>query len=486
MNHPSVLPRCTPEHQGISSDIISRFLDMIHEQGIELHSFMALRGGYIIAEGWWEPYREDLPHMMFSLSKSFTSTAIGLAVHEGLLSLDDKVISFFPEELPNTVSEHLEAMTLRHLLMMGTGHDEDPLQKLSGALGENSIEAFLQAPVTHEPGTHFVYNNGATYMAGAILQKLTGGSLIDYLQPRIFEPLGIMNATWEKCPLGYDCGGWGLSIKTEDIAKFGQLYLQHGQWKGEQLIPSEWVKEATAKQISNGDDPNNDWNQGYGYQFWRCRHGIYRGDGAFGQFCIIMPEQDAVIAITSATNQMDEVLNAVWDGLLPAFKEATPPLLTDSKDFDFLQNRLSSLTLEPTIYENTSPRAQEWSDITYLLEDNPLELNTFSYTLAPTSIVQTVGNAAGNHQIVYGTENWIEGKTSILRKITECIACRASWKQENILYLTLRPVETPFQINITLTFEEHNLEMSISNCIGSKSMETIIIKGSAMAEAKEA
>lgn len=231
-------------------------------------------------------------------------------------------------------------------------------------------------------------------------------------------------------------------------------------------------------QISNGDDPNNDWNQGYGYQFWRCRHGIYRGDGAFGQFCIIMPEQDAVIVMTSAAKQMDEVLNAVWDGLLPAFKEATPPLLTDSKVFGRLQNRLSSLTLEPSIYENTSPRAQEWSDITYLLEDNSLGLRTFSYALAPAGIVRTIGNAAGKkHQIVYGTENWIEGKTSILREITECVACRASWKQNNILYLTNRPIETPFQIMITLTFGKHDLEMSISTYIGSELMENTIIKG---------
>lgn len=485
MNHAFNLPRCTPELQGISSNIISHFLDTVHERGIEIHSFMALRGGHVIAEGWWNPYREDLPHMMFSLSKSFTSTAIGLAIQEGLLSLEDKVISFFPEESPDTINDHLAAMSVKHLLIMGSGHHADPLEQVNRTPDENWVEIFLQAPVEHEPGTHFVYNSGATYIAGAILQKLTGGSLIDYLQPRIFEPLGITNATWEKCPLGYDCGGWGLSVRTEDIAKFGQLYLQEGEWQGKQLIPSDWTLEATSKQISNGDDPNNDWNQGYGYQFWRCRHGVYRGDGAFGQFCIIMPEYDAVIAITGGTNQLSGVLDMVWDTLLPAFKEATSPLTPDIKAAELLQNRLSSLAIEPPVYQSASSLAQKWSDITYQLEENKHGLSTFSYTLAPGSIIETIGNVAGEHQTVYGIDQWIEGKTSLFRNFTETVAASASWKQDNILLLTNRPIETPFCAFTTFTFGENGLEMSISQQVGSDMLDTIVIKGTALAETKD-
>ncbi|MBW7461807.1 serine hydrolase, partial [Paenibacillus sepulcri] len=152
----------------------------------------------------------------------------------------------------------------------------------------------LAAPVEHEPGTHFVYNSGATYMLSAILQKVTGQTLLEYLQPRLIEPLGIKGAAWDVCPRGINVGGWGLNVTTEDIARFGQLYLQKGMWNGQRLLTEEWIAEATSSQISNGDGGVNDWAQGYGYQFWRCRHGVYRGDGAFGQFCIVMPEQDAV------------------------------------------------------------------------------------------------------------------------------------------------------------------------------------------------
>ena len=138
-------------------------------------------------------------------------------------------------------------------------------------------------------------------MLSAIVQKATGKTVLDYLRPRLFEPLGIENPTWETSPQGISLGGYGLSIRTEDIARFGQLYLQKGKWQGKQLVPAAWVEAATARQTSNGSNPKSDWDQGYGYQFWRCRHGAYRGDGAFGQFCIVMPEQDAVVAITSGT-----------------------------------------------------------------------------------------------------------------------------------------------------------------------------------------
>ncbi|SMF74401.1 CubicO group peptidase, beta-lactamase class C family [Paenibacillus uliginis N3/975] len=485
MTHSYSLPRSTPEQQGISSAALSRFLDAVQERGIELHSFMALRHGHVIAEGWWAPYRKDLPHTMFSLSKSFTSTAIGLAAYEGLLSLDDQVISFFPDETPDTVSDHLAAMSIRHLLIMGSGHHQDPLASLNRTHGENWIKVFLHAPVEHAPGTHFTYNSGATYIAGAILQKLTGGSLLDFLQPRILEPLGIENATWEKCPLGFDCGGWGLSVKTEDIAKFGQLYLQKGLWQDKQLIPASWVEEATSKQISNGDDPNNDWNQGYGYQFWRCRHGVYRGDGAFGQFCIVMPQYDAVIAITSGAMQLDGVLNVVWDVLLPAFQQPVSPIDSDSEASDALQDKLKSLSLEPPVYECESPLAQEWSGLTYQLEENKLGFNTLSFTLESGSITVTIQNAAGEHQTVYGSNGWNVGSTSLLRGVTETVAASATWKEDNLLLLTHQLVETPFCLSMALTFEEDGLQMSISQNVGFDSMESSVIKGVALAGTKD-
>ncbi|HET6386465.1 MAG TPA: serine hydrolase domain-containing protein, partial [Armatimonadota bacterium] len=319
------LTRRAPEALGIASSGVLAFLDAAAEHIRELHSFMLLRHGQVAAEGWWTPYGADVPHMLFSLSKSFTSTAAGMAIAEGLLSLDDPVVSFFPEDKPARVSENLAAMRVRHLLSMSTGHAEDTLGALSRTADSNWAALFLDRPVDYTPGTHFVYNSGATYMVSAIVQKLTGQRVIDYLRPRLFEPLGITDPKWEVCPRGINTGGWGLSVKTEDIARFGQLYLQKGIWEGRRLLPESWVDAATSKQVSNGDDPNNDWNQGYGYQFWRCRHGAYRGDGAFGQFCIVMPDQDAMIAITAGVADMGGVLNLVWNHLLPAFQSASLP-----------------------------------------------------------------------------------------------------------------------------------------------------------------
>jgi CubicO group peptidase (beta-lactamase class C family) len=253
---------------------------------------------------------------LYSLSKSFTSTAVGLAVAEGKLSVDDEVLKFFPDDAPADPSANLKSMRVSDLLRMNTGHQAEPPRKPD----EVWTKVFLAHPVPFKPGTHFLYNTSATYMQSAIVQKVTGQTVLDYLTPRLFEPLGIDGPTWEKSPQGISTGGYGLSVRTEDIAKFGQLYLQKGKWQGKQLVPEAWIDAATARQTSNGSNPNSDWDQGYGYQFWRCRHGAYRGDGAFGQYCVVLPEQDAVIAITSGLRDMQAVLNLVWDKLLPGLK----------------------------------------------------------------------------------------------------------------------------------------------------------------------
>src|SRR3974390_2598356 len=321
----SALPRSTPEEQGISSSAILAFVEAADRQAATtnaIHSFMLVRHGHVVAEGWWSPYAPDIPHKMFSLSKSFTSTAVGLAIADGKLSLDDQVISFFPEDAPTNPGTFLKAMRVRDLLIMSSGQNSNTVARLGDELrhsaqsGEKMTRTFLAAPVECKPGTLFVYSTPGSYMLSAIVQKTTGETVFDYLRPRLFEPLGIEDPTWDASPQGITLGGVGLSIRTEDIARFGLLYLQKGKWNGNQLVPAAWVETATARQTSNGSEPTSDWDQGYGYQFWRCRHGLYRGDGAFGQFCIVMPEQDAVVAITSGTRDMQTIMNLIWDNLL--------------------------------------------------------------------------------------------------------------------------------------------------------------------------
>jgi CubicO group peptidase (beta-lactamase class C family)/acetyl esterase/lipase len=336
------LPRSTPELQGVSSAQVRSFVKAVDEQVDAMHSFMLVRHGHVVAEGWWSPEAADKPHILWSLSKSFTSTAVGLAVAEGKLDIDDKVLSFLPEDAPAEPSDNLRAMRVRDLLTMSSGHEPTP------RLNNDDVwtKKFLATPVPHQPGSKFLYNTPATYMLSAIVQKVTGQTVLDYLTSRLFEPLGIEKPTWETSPQGISIGGYGLYLRTEDIAKFGQLYLQQGKWNGKQLLPAEWIAVATSKQVENAQAPsggNPDWREGYGFQFWQCRHGAYRGDGKDGQFCIVLPQQDAVIAITAKTGNMQRQLDLVWEHLLPAFHDK--PLPENPGEVEKLSSALSNLAL---------------------------------------------------------------------------------------------------------------------------------------------
>ena len=462
MTTSQVLPRSTPEAQGVSSSAIAAFVEQIKQSVDSLHSFMLLRHGTVVAETWWRPYRPESPHMLFSLSKSFTSTAVGLAAAEGRLSVDDPVLSFFPDAAPKKISANLAAMRVRHLLSMSTGHDQDTTGRLFGRRGHNPEKAFLALKVEHAPGTHFVYNSGASYMLSSIVQKLTGQTVLAYLTPRLFEPLGIQGATWESYVNGVNFGGWGLNVKTEDIARFGQLYLQKGAWNGQQILPAAWVEEATMKQVSNGDNPESDWNQGYGYQFWRCRHNIYRGDGAFGQYCIVMPEQDAVLAITSGLGDMQVPLNIVWDKLLPGLsgETAAGPAAED------LGRLLNSLALPLPQGAVTSPEAGRVSGKVYRFEPNPDKLKSLSLAFGEQSCQVTYGfprrGGTATMALNCGYGNWVEGMMMLTSPtqpsaVPQRVVASGVWSAEDTFLITVCAYETPFVITIRCRFEGDQL-----------------------------
>lgn len=338
------LPRSTPEAQGISSKAILNFVEAADKINT-LHSFMIVRHGHVIAEGWWKPEAADKPHVLASLSKSFNATAVGLAIQEGKLSLDDPVLKFFPADAPAEPSDNLKAMKVRDLLTMSCGHETEP--KIVG--GAPTVKQFLAHPVLHKPGTHFQYNTLGSYMLSAILTKVTGQTTLEYLKPRLFEPLGIANPQWDSSPEGNSLGGYGLKLRTEDIAKFGQLYLQKGKWNGKQLIPPTWVEQATTKQVPNDEESHAkigiDWQQGYCFQFWRCTHNAFRGDGAGGQLCVVIPDQDMVVAITAQTGDFQREMNAIWDNLLPACgAEAIPQ---DAAGQEKLKAAMANLVAHP-------------------------------------------------------------------------------------------------------------------------------------------
>ncbi len=460
----SRLPRTHPEALGIDPVALLAFLNAVEAKPGGMHSFMLLRHGQVAAEAWWAPYAPTHPHMLFSLSKSFTSTAVGLAVSEGLLDVEETVASFFPDKLPATTGKNLEAMRVRHLLTMTTGHDVDATGPTRAQPDGDWVRGFLALPVEHAPGSKFVYNSAATYMLSAIVQKRTGKTLLDYLTPRLFAPLGIEGASWETCPKGIDTGGWGLSIKTEDIARFGQLYLQKGHWNGRQLVPQTWVDEATHGHVSNGDPAApSDWSQGYGYQFWRCRHGAYRGDGAFGQFCVVMPDLDVVLAITSGTGDMQAILNAVWEHLLPGIKPAALAPGSATRD---LPQRLGDLTIALPEGHATSPRAAEFSGKTFHFAPNEIKLQSLTLTFGRDRSHVAFQTEQGLQKREYGNKLWIEGEATLEGTPSRRIVGRGIWTAEDTYTGTLCFYETPFTQTVTCTFTQDQVTVTVRRNVG--------------------
>ncbi|MFI5799152.1 serine hydrolase domain-containing protein [Streptomyces sp. NPDC051677] len=359
------LPSGTPSAEGVDALGVLAFLDAVEAaETVEPHSLMILRHGRLVAAGWWEPYTPDRLHLLYSLSKSFTSTAAGFAVAEGLVDLDDPVLSYFPEFDADITDPRSRAMLVRHVAAMASGHEAETYERARALDPDDPVRGFLLLPPDRDPGTVFAYNQPATFTLAAILQRVTGQSLTAYLRPRLLDPLGIGEVAWLTGRSGRELGFSGLHGTTDAIARLGQLYLDEGVWEGERLLSREWVAEATREQVATApgtaaDADRLDWDRGYGFQFWRSRHG-YRGDGAYGQFCLVLPEYDAVIATTAATNDMQALLTLVWEHLLPAFR---PQPLTGREDADAaLAQRLARLALPPAPGKPAPPeRDGEWS-----------------------------------------------------------------------------------------------------------------------------
>lgn len=468
------LPRSNPEAEGVSSQAVIDFLDAAAKSKTEFHSFMLLRHGKVIAEGWWNPYRPDLKHTLYSCSKSFTATAIGFAVQEKKLSVKDKVISFFPNDLPDTVSTWLKNLSVQDLLIMAVGQEPDPTFTVASR-DSNWTRGFLRTPIMHEPGTTFLYNSLGTYMLSAIIQKVTGETTLSYLTPRLFKPLGITGMDWEKNPQGINTGGWGLRLKTEDMAKFAQLFLQKGKWNGAQLLPAAWIEEASSMHILQ--EPNapaskkdsSDWLQGYGYQMWRCRNSAYRGDGAYGQFMIVMPGQDAVLAITAETPDMQEEINLVWQHLLPGFK--TEKLPADKSAYAALQQKIEGLAL-PVPVKAMDTVAASIQGKTFHAEKNSLGLTAIAFAFNNNICEAVFTTATGAHTLAFAPGSWQFGETALPgpslsgRNSADTaifnhakIAGSYTWKTPGTLVLTLRYIESPHTHTITCSFSGNSLTL---------------------------
>lgn len=446
------LLRSFPEKEGIPSAVL---LDMLTEleKLDSLHSIMLLRHGKVCMEGWWHPYSPEIPHILFSLSKSFVSAAVGIAQAERLLSVSDKLISFFPEYESVVTDPRMKEVTLRHLLTMTSGHALCARSSMLADPEGNWARGFLASALSYEPGTHFAYNSAASYMLSAVLHKVTGENVREFLMPKLFEPLGITPGIWECCPLNINTGGWGLYLKTADIAKFAQLLLNGGRWYGQQLIPEDYLHEATSGQADTSANEWPDWKLGYGYQFWKSSYG-FRADGASGQYALVIPEKDMAIAITAGVEDMQQILTVIWEKLIPAVQEES--LLPSPENMEKLTGKLRSLQIYPAAGElEKRHEPQAWH-----FAPNKSGITAVSVSFSERECRLEFDTVKGTEILTAGFGFHCCGELQLNDHMKRKVAASAAWKDEKILEIHICCYECAFQEIFTIDFNSADAPFS--------------------------
>lgn len=443
------LPRARPEVHGVDPRAIVAFLDEVAAQGLELHSFMLARGGDVIAEAWWSPYRPDRPHMMHSLTKSVAVSGVAIALQEKLLSIDDKVVSFFPDELPAQVGDNLAAMTVRDLLTMRTGHEKEISGSVWRQVKTSWVAEFFKVPVVHRPGTRFVYSSAASFMLSAIVTRVTGQKLRDYMEPRFFQPLGISGLSWDVGPGGINPGGNGLTWKTADSLKLGMLYAQRGRWNGRQILAPEWVEAATRPQVAEGE---------YGYQWWIGPGRACYAVGLFTQMSIVFPDHDAVLSVTAAIDDSDRLTAIVWKHFPAAF--GAGKRAADDPAYLSLVERTRDLTVLPVLATASSDVAQRVSGKPYTAEPNAEGIESLRFDFAGDRCRFTLRDARGEHVVDAGSGRWIEGRTSMTgnklhhqyQPESMVVVAGGQWTAPDTFQMTWQFAETAFRDTVLCRF----------------------------------
>lgn len=462
------LPRSTPEAEGISSQAVLNMIEAFERDVDAVHGFMLLRHGAVVAEGWWDPYSSEYQHVLYSLTKSYNSSAIGIAQDEGLLSVDDRVLSFFPNEAPAEPSNNMKQMRIRDLLTMSTGHVDDTMGRLRVNEKGEWVKAFLATDPEFRPGIHFRYNSGASYMLSAIVQKVTGQMVVDYLETRLFEPLGIEEAFWGQSPEGINLGGGGMKVYLKDAAHLGQLYLQKGMWNGKRILSEAWVEAASDRQASSGSGAGGNWNHGYGYQFWRNKGMGYRADGAMGQFSLILPELNIVLAINSGTTNTNGVMEAVWENLLPGVSDGA--LKVDGKSRDALFDKLGSLRLPTQEGDASSSMAKKVSGEKYVFAENDQGVNSVQVEFSGNQPVVTIMDTTGEHIFHPEYGEWDVAPSDFRPRIStlfddpgQRIATSGAWTSKSAFTMKIYFAETPYMTTLKLTFDDDKLLFDMSH-----------------------
>ena len=464
--------RVTPESVGLRSADILQFLEDLAHSETEMHGLMIMRHGKVAAEGWWAPFAPHLRHGLQSHSKTYAATAVGLAYTEGYLKLNERVIDIFPDEAPENPSENLKLLTVRDVLCMGCGMDTMPRDS------EHWIRDFLATPVNHKPGTTYMYNSvGSTFLC-AIVAKKTGIDAHEYLKTRLFDKIGIdeSNLRWYRMADGTPMGGGGLFATTEDNLRLMKLYADGGVWEGERILAEDYVKLATSLQNESATEANNnplatDNHVGYGFQIWMCKpEGVYRADGAMGQFTIVCPKQDLIIAINETAvgaHWAQSTLDICWKYLAKVEDDHGP--LGEGEDTEKLARTMRQLALDRPAYQPFSSMIEKINGKRFEIESGKISFELFSFMAgkAANDIKAITFNfdnygikcdyetAKGCESIRIATDG--ERARNIMGKPEDCtqiLLCDAHWAKENELVVHARWVETCLTKTLVFTFTE--------------------------------
>jgi CubicO group peptidase (beta-lactamase class C family) len=450
-----------PEKHGLSSRSLLQFFAKIDRLQLDMNSFMLLKDGKAVARFWRKPYREDCRQLLFSLSKSFTSIAAGIAWDSGYLDLHDKVNFFFPDKLPANVSTNSDQMTIHHLLSMNTGHYSNIYAAVANE--QDWIKAFLSLDVQHEPGSYYLYNTHATYMLAAIIERATGQNLVDFLMPRLFEPLGIPRPSWETCPMGITAGGMGLSIATEGIAKFGQMLLGKGIYNGQRIVSESYIDLAVQEQSDNRRNEDRiDFAQGYGYQFFVCRHGCFMGNGAFGQLCFVAPKEQIVIAATASlkSKQLQILLDCIYEHIIDRPDQDLSPR---PDEYSVLQHNLERMTYPVPTPQPVPANVPDLSNHCYTMDENPHHLQKICFSLQKKNLeCQLIFKGKAARCLVFDFEKPVHTKDLFTKDLSlhlQEVVTYAVWQNSGTLKLTLLYIETPYAASYTVHFINECIEL---------------------------
>ncbi|MBQ5968744.1 MAG: serine hydrolase [Clostridia bacterium] len=469
------IPRAaTPEAVGVDSKEVQAFIDHCMQAKKQLHSILVLRHGQIACEAYRAPYAPQYAHIMYSVSKSITATAIGFAVAEGLFALDTKFLDIFPEAREIRDDANMQKLCVEDLLTMRSGFSVSPMMDKTK---DRWFHDIVSSPWISEPGTKFDYISENMYLLCAMIHRRAGMSVIDYLMPRLFEPLGIERPFWETCPRGIEAGGWGITLKTMDLAKIMLTYQQGGTFGGKQILPAGWAEQATSYHAATVPAKNSlDTVLGYGYCFWRCGgyKNAYRADGMFSQFGIVFEDLDACLIITAGEIEEQGMRDVIWDHFPKAFIDDAPdaetvpisippyeklPAMPRSKTEARLEGKKIVFNKPLLINAIGFPVSALPMTATFMSRDKAGNITNLAFHALESELVMTWTEGKETNTIHIGMDGDYRWGTATLGQAPYHICAVGAWKDANTLEVMIRPIESVAARLLTFKFRGNVVTM---------------------------